>query len=352
MSSPNEPPARSRYREHLAQGLSAYAERSGRKPPAESVDVGRPAVRALYDRFRARPFPRTLGATDAEWLQLNLGLKDVLRERLNDARLEALRLRCARDGWALHVEPLPAPAEPEALDGADTSPLRAWHAYVGRDAALVQEAAALDASMSPHQSAIKLDAPGTAADSRRLGELLGYPPCCTAAFARWHDGLVDNWQPIASAAEASERFDPLLNNLALGSFHLIAWFPCRYDCAASLGIARRLADELESSRPAAFAAATRALALPRIYMDERRQLLFEGEVVGDTVRYRDVFTPYALDRQAITAAYEWVFFADVVATLALGDTAWLDSGSLVVARGDQEVTRIPAPEAIWLPFGP
>lgn len=348
MSSPNES---SRYREHLDRGLAAYEERTGRRPTPADLDVTRKEVRALYDRFRSKPFARTLGATDAEWLQLELGLKQVLRERLDVPRLDALRLRCAKEGWHLHIEPLPPPTRSGVVDGAATSPWRAMHAYVGKDPAAVEEAAAIDTAMVPHQSYVELAQRATAADSQRLGELLGYPPCCTAAFARWHERLFDNWKPIAAAAEATGRFEPLLNNLGLGAFHVIAWFPCRYDCPASLAIAHRLAGELRRTRPQEFAEAMRPLGLPRLYMDERRQVLFDGHVLGDVAHYQHVYSPYALDRQASSAAYEWVFYADVVAQLATGNRAWMEGDALVVARDNTETTRVLAQDAVWLPFG-
>jgi hypothetical protein len=348
MAAPPSP----RYARHLAEGLAAYSTRTGREVAPHLLDVGRPAVRALYDQFRARPFAVPLGATEAEWVQLELGLKQVLRERLDRPRVVALRRRCAQEGWTLRVRELPPPGDGTALDGVDTSLMRDVHAYVGRDAAAVEEAAALDDAMIPHQADPVDGQFATDADSRRLGALLGYPPCCTAAFVRWHDHLSDNWQPIASAAAASRAYHPLLNNLALGAFHLIAWFPCRYDCPASLELARRVARELWRRHPLAMDPALAMLACPRVYLDERRQLVLRGVPEGGTVRYRSVHSPFSLDRSARTAPYEWVFYADVCARVAAGDRIWPDGEELVVARGPREIDRIHAPDAIWLPFGP
>jgi hypothetical protein len=246
---------------------------------------------------------------------------------------------------------VPLPTGPGGdLDGVATSPWRHAHAYVGRDRASLEEAAALDGSMIPYQTAPTSRTLATTDDTRRLGELLGYPPCCTEAFTRWHEQLVDNHPPIAAAAAASERFDPLLNNVCLGAFRLIGWFPCRYDCPASIEIARRVEEKLRRRHPRTIDEALRALAMPRVYMDERRQLILDGEVEGDRVRYRDVYSPYALDRQARTAAYEWVFYADVVACVPNGNTLRLDGDELVVADGERELHRLACPGAVWLPF--
>ncbi len=351
MSSPSQSGLSSQYLEHLERGLGVYEERTGRRPSFVDLDVSQQEVRALYDQFRSRPWPRTLGATSAEWLQLRLGLKQVLRERLDRPWLDQLRARCVDEGWFLHVEPLPAPVYRQELEGLDTSPWRAVHAYVGRSADPVLEAAALDSAMPPHQAHVELEQPALASDSQRLGELLGYPPCCTAAFCQWHEKLHDNWKPIAAAAGASQRFEPLLNNLCLGAFHLIAWFPCRYDCPASLAIARRLAQTLSKTRPAQFTAARRPLLLPRIYLDERRQVIFDGCVVDGVAHYQRAFSPFALDRQTSSAAYEWVFYADVVAKVRTGNRAWLEDDVLVVARDQTETARVPTKGAIWLPFG-
>ena len=85
-------PGGSRYAEHLARGLAAYEARTGRRPRDAALDVSRPEVRALYDRFRSRPFGRSLGATQGEWAQLRLGLKQVLRERLDEAGMTEVGL--------------------------------------------------------------------------------------------------------------------------------------------------------------------------------------------------------------------------------------------------------------------
>jgi len=344
-------PPGSRYAAHLARGLAAYEERTGRRPSEAELDVERPAVRAAYDRFRRKLVRAPLGATAGEWAHLELGDKRVLRERLDGDRLDALRQRCARDGWELEVRALPSATRSHAVDGADTAPLRGYHAYVGRERDLLVEAADLDGKMIPHQAAPDEHPEGATADeTRRLGELLGYPDCCTAAFARHHGIGVDNWRPIASAAAASARFDWRLDNLTLGYLHLVAWFPCTYDCAASLAIAERVAASLRARHPDRYEAAVAPLTWPRVYFDERRQLLLDGAPADGELRYRAVHTPYALDRQAGSAAYEWVFFADVAETVARGDRLWLEGDELVVARSDAELSRIHAPDAVLLPF--
>lgn len=343
----------SRYSGHLARGLAAYEERTGRRPDDRALDVSRPAVRAAYDRFRRRLVRAPLGATAAEWAHLRRGDKQVLRERLDADRLPALRQRCADEGWLLEARALPSATKDHPVDGADTAPLRGYHAYVGRDRDALLEAADLDGKMIPHQAAPdERPAGATADETRRLGALLGYPDCCTAAFAQHHGVGVDNWRPIATAAAASGRFDPLLDNLTLGYFHLIAWFPCAYDCPASLTIARDLERALRQRHAARYDAAVAPLAWPRVYLDERRQLLLPGAPVDGELRYREVHTPYALDRQAGAAAYEWVFFADVAEVVAQGDRLWLEGDELVVARGRTEVGRIHAPDALLLPFAP
>jgi len=341
----------SRYASHLASGLAAYEERTGTRPDPSKLDVTRPQVRALYDQFRARAFPTRLGATEGEWTALQLGLKAVLRERLTSARIETLAQRCAAQGLSLHTVPI-APATGGPLDGLVTAPLNDAHVYVGRDPDTLREAAELDALMVPHQS---FDPDGTyevsRAHNRRLGELLGYPPCCVEWFGQWHERLASNWAPIAASAAATGQFEPLLNNVVLGAFHCIGWFPCRFDCPASLHIAQEVERVLRRTRGDAVGSAFDALRTPRIYLDERRQLVIDGQPDGERIRYRRVYTPYALDRRASTAAYEWVFYADVMPLLARGDSLWREDDALVVAWRDRELGRVEAPNAIWLPFG-
>src|SRR6185436_11363720 len=103
--------------------------------------------------------------------------------------------------------------------------------------------------------------PDGTALSVRLGLLLGYPRCCVEAWATLavpHD----NAATIRASCERSRAFDPLLNNLSLGLYHHIAWFPCRYDCEASRRLAEPVAADLAARAPAPAALIARILSMP------------------------------------------------------------------------------------------
>ncbi len=113
------------------------------------------------------------------------------------------------------------------------------------------------------------------ADSRALGALLGYPPCCVDAFCaldrRWPNRL-----PISASASRTKVFQPRLNNLALGRFAWIAHFPCRYDCEASLDLADAAAEAVAATDASLVARADGDLGLPRLYRDDASQAVLAG----------------------------------------------------------------------------
>jgi hypothetical protein len=138
--------------------------------------------------------------------------------------------------------------------------------YVSRNLVLAERAKALD-----RMAEASREGDGAV----ELGALLGYPSCCVEAFSalprRW-----PNRFPIAAATARTERFEPRLNNVALDRFAWIAWFPCRYDCEASLTIANAAAEAMVHDQPGRVADADRLLARPRLYIDDSQQ----AELVG------------------------------------------------------------------------
>ncbi|MGB0589146.1 MAG: hypothetical protein ACPGU1_05650 [Myxococcota bacterium] len=138
--------------------------------------------------------------------------------------------------------------------------------YVSQDLDLAERAKALD-----RMAEASRETDGAV----ELGALLGYPPCCVKAFSalprRW-----PNRFPIEAAMARTEHFEPRLNNVALDRFAWIAWFPCRYDCAASLTLADAAARAMAAEQPGPVSDADRLLARPRLYIDDSQQ----AELVG------------------------------------------------------------------------
>ena len=326
------------YEGRIAVALERYESVIGRRPSPELFDRGREEVRAAYARFLQRPFELAPGASLGERMALRLGLKPVLRELVAPARVAALRDEFRAMGCSVAVVG-------ERVDEDATTGLVAEQGgarqrvvvHAGRNAEQVERAAELDQVLLADVSrGVWEDA------THELGRVLGYPDCCVEAFVALGP-FEHNRTPIAAAAANSDRFDPLLNNLSLSFYRHIAWYPCRYDCPASLKVARQVAQHLRTSRPGAFREVQRVLSMPRVYADERRQLLFSGaRVAADEMRFQEIFTPYALDGEASEAAFEWLWYCDVVVPLLEAGRIGLSEGALSERSGE---------DWVWLPFG-
>lgn len=94
----------------------------------------------------------------------------------------------------------------------------------------------------------------TSGDSRAIGELLGYPPCCIAAFVeRWVEGRwLDPTWPTAEATAAAGGHQTTTHQIDLAGppeanlllrwigVRLVPHLPCRFDCRASEAFGRSL----------------------------------------------------------------------------------------------------------------
>lgn len=355
------------YEERVAKALSDYARLTGRALDPTRFDRRRPELRAAYDDFRRRLLPSGLGANDGEWIGLRLGIKPIVRE-LVDAGTWAEHVEAYRaEGFICEVRPLDAAMDPvsgltarrgfrewssndQAVEASRDALARSaggqMLAVVGRDPDRIRRAIELDVRLIGGDAG-NFDAGPT----RELGDLLGYPSCCAEAFAIRTP--LHNRELIGSAADASVRFWARLNISSLRCFHYIAHYPCRFDCPASAEIAAAIDEWLLNSRPRQQRRAFQLLSMPRIYFDDRRQIIFDGAADRDTIRYRAVHTPYALDRDQRNVGLEWVFFIDQVAPLLKGDRVEMVDSELAVYRGAELVGRVPFPDgAVWLPFTP
>ena len=202
--------------------------------------------------------------------------------------------------------------------------------YISGDAALAERARALDRMADDARETDSAHA---------LGALLGYPPCCVEAFCalprRW-----PNRSPIAASIARTERFEPRLNNVALDRFAWIAWFPCRYDCEASLAIANAAAAALSKVDPASVAAADRELARPRLYLDDRRQAALVGASGDEEGATFERLEPLTRERQPVDPIWSEVAEANVLRVS--GDAVTLYRGGDVIAWEG---------EPLYLPFG-
>lgn len=333
----------------LEQALNRYQRLTGRAVESERYDTSRPEVRRWYRAF-STPAPRTrLKPAAVEAYAVRSGKKPMARLLPRLSEWESTRAHFASHGLTVIRSDLAL--HERSLDGVTQLSAMAEEqrvlAYAGADVDTLQEARELDERLTGEN----LDQAEWAGLTGRLGVLLGYPRCCVDAFVR-EGASSDNAALVASAARASKRFDALLDNTVMGAFHVLSWAPCRYDCEASARWARDVMREIGRQHPGETSRAMRALACPRLYFDDRRQAIFDGEVDdGGLLTYRGVHTPIALDGRREEAALEWIFYADVVSRLLAGDSARVSVDGVQVYRGGLQVDCLDMGGATWLPFG-
>ena len=307
--------------DELAAAAPAYAASTGRPIDATSFDPTRPENAAAWAAFSRRTVRLPRGGHEGEWLLLELGLKPVLRQWLPPERLDGFAARCARRGLVFARG---------SAEGIGREARRDCLVYVARDAGRAEAARDAETALLARQGQPRADATRRAGDAdaaRALGALLGFPACCIDAFvAVARDGRDEKAGMLRYALLRSEAFHARLNNLSLGAFHYIGWSPCRFDCPDSLAIASRAAEELRRRDEAAFVVVERILARPRLWFEERRQLIFSGRFEGGVLRFKAVRTPWALDGDDRHRALEWLHYADVAGPL-IGGGALVPGGT-------------------------
>lgn len=321
---------------------------------------------------------------------LSLGLKPVVRELHDVDRLEEATRRWQAMGYATEVgEPVREDVDTAAMyvDVEQIHTIRhlATHPLIERLVALggrpVERALLnpssrvhrwlaerLDAERTPHQGprptgarvrercAVYVSGEASLAErakeldrmaessregdsAKELGALLGYPPCCVEAFCalprRW-----PNRYPIAASMGRTNTFEPRLNNVALDRFAWIAWFPCRYDCEASLTLANAAAEALSQTHVAEMARAEATLALPRLYLDDRRQAVLHGATGTRTALTFERLEPLTRGDQPADPAW---------AEVAEADALKVDGQTVTLYREGQPIPWQADP--LLLPFG-
>jgi hypothetical protein len=129
-----------------------------------------------------------------------------------------------------------------------------------RGAPRVELYAAVDASDARRAAALQADDPTRHAAA--LGELFGYPPCCVAAFVAQRsraDNSLNRYLIAARTGAARGPWPWCLNEV---HHRLIAFYPCRYDCAAARAVAEATLAAIDAARPGF---ATAAAATPRAH---------------------------------------------------------------------------------------
>lgn len=192
---------------------------------------------------------------------------------------------------------------------------------------------ARDPSAVARAREIYLDPRGPSAHLAEMGEMLGYPSCCVAAFAALDDRSNNSairYAAHARTAAQGARFEPGLNNLFA---HVLPWFPCGYGCAPSVEAARAVLALFAAHDPEGARALQKRLGRSVFYVDHARVIALEGaRMEGDVLRYEGVLGSLAhLDGDAagVAAGFE----SAMGALLSQGDGLRVGDGRLEVFAG-------------------
>jgi hypothetical protein len=217
--------------------------------------------------------------------------------------------------------------------------------------------------MPPHDQLVALYASRTDAGARlRLlestrredvagaGELLGFPPCCVAAFAqdfetsrRDQDTLNDDAtrRLLTSAGRQDEGWhtgEAALNPLS--DLELLGFYPCRLDCPRALAQARRNVLALLQSRPQLEVPVRERLARAVLFWRLPFFAALEGQFEGDALILTRVLVNAFADSQV--RRIQGFFAAQLSGWLAGGDRIAVTSEGVEVRAGDRFLRRFPA----------
>lgn len=210
------------------------------------------------------------------------------------------------------------------------------HVFLSNDAKLAHRAA-------------QLWDEGSSRNAMAIGELLGYPACCVAAFMalgeRGNNAAL-TYVTAARSRALGARFHSELNSAVR---HVLPCTPCSFGCSAAIKLAERVLDVLPKNVSAAL---RRALARPVLYFDAARAIVFEGaKVNGQTIEYESARflpapAPLVPDEELSQRRLFGALFAAPGKLIVKEDVFEVQTGAAV-----QRITRIHPKIGIVLPFG-
>lgn len=286
------------------------------------------------------PAPTGFGSAGPELVALKAGLKPLVRQRLSDSELQSMKAHGLPDGLVYEIAP-------RVMHGGRM-------VFFSFDPACAREGARLE----------------TTRDSRAQGLLLGYPPCCVAAFedvpAGWFRKRTNMALLRASAKRTgSSAWAPRLNVLDLHGFHYLSHWPCRFDCAPSLDFANRMADEMATrhhgwlSEPSpckpdcklerALRDIDEALGAHRLVLREEVQVSIRGRFEGPELHVTAAWPTYRDDVDSHTSRKPADVQAALTATAAILAAGRIELRDNTLLLGGQEALRCPG--AVLAPFG-
>ncbi|MBK9030458.1 MAG: hypothetical protein IPL61_03805 [Myxococcales bacterium] len=211
----------------------------------------------------------------------------------------------------------------------EVGPQDRWHDDRARGAPRIELYLARDPALARRAATLQADDPTR--HGPELGALLGYPPCCVAAFLAQAERGDNSLNRYLAAARTRDDDDGAAWPWPLNDLHLrlIAFYPCSYRCPAALAVARATVEAIAAARPAAAMALAAALTATVLYVDHDHQVWLRDATGAGTIRYRGV--------TAIGAGRALPALARVVAA---GDRVIRAPGSVAIAHGDHAVARL------------
>ncbi len=184
--------------------------------------------------------------------------------------------------------------------------------YLSHDATLARRAAHLQSEVDPSDAI------------RELGELVGYPSCCVAAFAEQDDRANNSlnryysWRrTMARHRDDTTAWPWQLNNL----FTVVApFYPCTYRCEHALDWSSKALEEMSRQYPAESRALGAVLSRPVLYFDHDHQIALHGRWDSDGAVYDGVSVPAPATGR----------FAALVRLIATGRRLYLEDALLRV----------------------
>lgn len=268
-----------------------------------------------------QPLVVELPAEPAELWAFRAGLKPVVFLTVRPEEVEATlsqfgEVHCERRDRRVSVG-----AQDCWLDRRDVGEMRV-ELYLSRDLDLAQRAARLQAEGDP------------TASLREMGELVGYPRCCVAAFAAQDDRANNSLNRYYSRARTPAAVEHGSAHWAweLNNLHTMVapFYPCTYRCEAALDWARRALAELRRAHLASYDSLYSALRRPVLYFDHDHQFVLRGFTVGNWTEY-DSVARFGMGSTSM---------APLGAAIALGDRLCFDDAALVVERAGRRVLQL------------
>lgn len=275
-------------------------------------------------------------AAARERVQLDVGLRSLLKLERSDviSAEAAAELERAQGYHARVFSGAPGPGGyPRAI------------AFAAKDPAVLDVAVAIEEGLTR-------DRTSRAEGVRAMGALLGYPPCCAAAFAEHPQQNDATWIARLARQHAVDEGGRSLSpssNWASPELRLFSHFPCSTRCAATLALAEQTMRALSERAPKYAHVLGRALRSVGLALTSDRYVLLEEPEgaqgitePGASYAYGRVWSHFRIGMA--TSRHEMpeyrAFELEVVEALASGDHVLRTPHALVVSKGGQLVREI------------